>query len=340
MTEKKTSSVFISHGSKDGDFVRWLVAELERHGIDTWVDHHQLRPGDSLYVTISDGLAKADRFIIVLSEASITSPWVNRELYAALNRETREGRPIIIPLILEQVIIPTFIEDRKYADFSDPDNRVEALKELIGAFGVEFRETKEGVKTGAPLHPDQSSPDLSSVTEVPDPHSNNIPGPDGRKLAIVGISVIVLIMGIVAFSLRSWSDGGNSVDPNTNRSTPYLSETPNTSNPDHRIGYTGRLTRDMVLRETPGGLDSIRKIGVHYQGARVKILDVQPAVDTKGNTFGWYKVQITAYGVSMDPKKGNQGKDPGSSDVGWIHSYPNISQNNTVQRVNSVQFDN
>jgi hypothetical protein len=54
----------------------------------------------------------------------------------------------------------------------------------------------------------------------------------------------------------------------------------------------------------------------------------------------WYKIEVTSYGNSMDPAKyGEYGKDPGSGDVGWINSYPEVFEGNRRVRRTSIDFD-
>jgi hypothetical protein len=169
-----------------------------------------------------------------------------------------------------------------------------------------------------------------------------MPNADTKRIGIVvgGLAVLTVVITI-AFSLA-----GERNRPGTNSSqtpskpAPVIIGTPNTAKSDSRIGKTGRLTRDINLRSVPGGLDASQKVGTQYKDARVKILDITPVTDSKGNTFDWYRIQVTAYGKSMDGSNGDQPKDPGSVDVGWIHSYPNVSLNSTEQRAYSIIFDN
>jgi tetratricopeptide (TPR) repeat protein len=159
----KKPSVFLSHSSKDNEFALWLASEIRTHGIEVWLDEHKLRPGDPLYAKIGDGLITSDHFIIVLSKNSIDSPWVTQELYIAQNREIKEKRQdIIIPVLLEQVAVPPFIEHKKYADFTSKENFEAQLGNLLEVFGVEFRqsEQKERGKRPAKLYPNQFLPDL------------------------------------------------------------------------------------------------------------------------------------------------------------------------------------
>jgi hypothetical protein len=34
--------IFVSYARPDGDFVDQLVAALQRHGLETWVDRHRI----------------------------------------------------------------------------------------------------------------------------------------------------------------------------------------------------------------------------------------------------------------------------------------------------------
>lgn len=160
---EKISSVFISHSSKDNEFALWLAGELRKYGVKVWMDAHKLRPGDPLYGTIGPALKEADHFIIILSRSSIDSPWVELELEVALIREKKEKkRNIIIPVLLENVEVPTFIENKKYSDFTSRDNFEYELGDLLGVFGIAPDEITEKGKTSkkARLHPDNFLPDL------------------------------------------------------------------------------------------------------------------------------------------------------------------------------------
>lgn len=162
MPRKKTSSVFISHSSKDNEFALWLADELKKHGIKVWLDAHKLKPGDPLYGAIGPALKEADHFIIILSGNSIESPWVERELEAAMNRETKEKvRNIIIPVKLEDVEVPIFIEHKKYADFTSENKYDDELATVLEVFGIKVKKSvpPPPVKKAA-LYPNQFLPNL------------------------------------------------------------------------------------------------------------------------------------------------------------------------------------
>ena len=110
-------SVFMSHCSKDKNFARKLTNRLKEDCIKVWLDEAELNVGDSLLGKIGDAINSTDFLIVVLSNDSIKSTWVQNELKVALNREFEENRVVVLPILIEQVEIPPFLRDKLYADF-------------------------------------------------------------------------------------------------------------------------------------------------------------------------------------------------------------------------------
>jgi hypothetical protein len=54
--------VFLSHAWEDKEFVARLDASICAEGFETWLDAHQLVPGDDLPGKISEALAQAGVF--------------------------------------------------------------------------------------------------------------------------------------------------------------------------------------------------------------------------------------------------------------------------------------
>lgn len=102
--EDPAPRAFVSHASEDKDgFVIPFATELRAAGVDAWVDQWEMGPGDSLVQRIFDeGIARADVFIVVLSEISVTKPWVREELDAGVVRRITTGRATrLIPVLLD-----------------------------------------------------------------------------------------------------------------------------------------------------------------------------------------------------------------------------------------------
>jgi hypothetical protein len=122
---------FLSHSSLDKPFIRQLAADLSASGIDVWLDEQRIRVGDSIPEKIAQGLAGSDFFLIGISEHSINSAWVQKELNNALVTEVQRRKVHIMPLKLDDSTMPAIIADKKYADFSK--SYKDGLSDLIAA---------------------------------------------------------------------------------------------------------------------------------------------------------------------------------------------------------------
>jgi len=129
------SSVFLSHSHADKPFARKLAADLRVAGHSVWIDEAEINVGDSLVERIRDGLDQVEYVAGILSTSSIASPWVTRELDIASNREMREKRVVVLPLLLHKVPLPGFLEGKFYADFTEEDRYSDALKLLLRTLG-------------------------------------------------------------------------------------------------------------------------------------------------------------------------------------------------------------
>lgn len=97
---KTFQSVFISHSQKDIEFVTLLNTSLRDKGIRTWFSHEDLEFGEKIHEAIFSAIDSFDRLIIVLSENSMQSNWVNSELHRAMKRQKAEGRDVLFPISL------------------------------------------------------------------------------------------------------------------------------------------------------------------------------------------------------------------------------------------------
>ncbi len=95
---------FISHSTKDDEFVKELRKHLEILGIGTWVDSRELIAGDKLDPGIEKAIEEADAFFVVFSVNAFSSAWIKKEVELALKTQKKKGDTFrIIPLMLEKV---------------------------------------------------------------------------------------------------------------------------------------------------------------------------------------------------------------------------------------------
>lgn len=125
------SSIFLSHSSADKPFVRKLAADIHRNGFYAWVDEAEIKLGDSLIGKIEEGIENTDYLGVVISSNSIKSEWVTREVRIALNQEIHGKRVKVLPILLENVNIPSFLLDKKYADFTTEEKYKSSLQLIL-----------------------------------------------------------------------------------------------------------------------------------------------------------------------------------------------------------------
>lgn len=131
-----TTSIFLSHTAADKPFVRNLAQKLESNNVIVWLDEAEIKVGDSLIDKISEGIEGSEYLGVVLSPRSVESPWVKRELNIALTEEINGCRLKVLPIIYETCKYPSFLKDKRYADFTGRVPEAEALSLLLRSMGV------------------------------------------------------------------------------------------------------------------------------------------------------------------------------------------------------------
>jgi hypothetical protein len=100
----KYISTFISHSAVNNDEAQRCKKVLQDGGFSAFQYGDSLRPGDPIAEELRKKITNCHFFMLVISEHSLNSPWVQRELGLALSlqKEHRGYRPIIIPLYAKE----------------------------------------------------------------------------------------------------------------------------------------------------------------------------------------------------------------------------------------------
>ncbi len=89
----ETKSVFISYSSKDADIVREVVQELKDADIDYWKAPEMIPAGSNYAREIPKAIAECTAFVLIISDDSQNSIWVEKEVDCAIN-----NRKTIVPI--------------------------------------------------------------------------------------------------------------------------------------------------------------------------------------------------------------------------------------------------
>jgi TIR domain/Pentapeptide repeats (8 copies) len=96
-------SCFISHSSKDQAFADRLHSRMVQEKLRAWYAPEDMRGGRKNVDQIDQAIRIHEKFLLVLSEPSMQSAWVETELRAALQRERRESRQSLFPIRLSSM---------------------------------------------------------------------------------------------------------------------------------------------------------------------------------------------------------------------------------------------
>lgn len=135
-------SVFISYGGPDEAVARKFYTFLKSKGVRCFFFPETAIPGKRLHRTMSEGINKFERILLLCSKDSLTRKGVLNEIEQVLIREAAEGgSELIIPITLDDFIFSTWkpkrrdialqLRARVVADFSTAtDNRRRFNREM------------------------------------------------------------------------------------------------------------------------------------------------------------------------------------------------------------------
>ena len=101
----KYYTCFISYSSQDNTFSHRLYADLQQHNVRCWFAPEDMKTGDKLRQRIDQSIRLYDKLLLVLSQHSIQSTWVEFEVEAALAQERSSNRLVLFPVRLDDAIL-------------------------------------------------------------------------------------------------------------------------------------------------------------------------------------------------------------------------------------------
>lgn len=138
-------SCFISYSSTDQGFAERLYADLQARGVRCWYAPEDMKTGDVIRSRIDEAIQVHDKLLLVLSQHSVESSWVEKEVETAFEKERQQKRHVLFPVRLDDVVMQTstsWAADirrmRHITDFSDWKNHDAYQK----AFGRLLRDLK------------------------------------------------------------------------------------------------------------------------------------------------------------------------------------------------------
>lgn len=126
------AKIFISYATEDASVAEIISAALEALGLEPWVAHLRVAPGDSFVSKIDEALTDAGYVLLLVSRSSCASDWVSREWTSALAR----GKSVILPVILDTAPVPALLSSTLHVRMAG--RMAEGVAELVTFFRREF----------------------------------------------------------------------------------------------------------------------------------------------------------------------------------------------------------
>lgn len=98
-------SCFISYSSNDDEFAKRLHADLQDNGVRCWFAPEDLKIGERIRPGIDEAIRLHDKLLLILSEHSVSSQWVEQEVETALERERKQKRTSLFPIRLDDAVM-------------------------------------------------------------------------------------------------------------------------------------------------------------------------------------------------------------------------------------------
>jgi uncharacterized protein YjbI with pentapeptide repeats len=123
-------SCFISYSSHDEALAQRLHTDLQDKGVRCWFAPEDLQIGDEFRSVIDASIHRYDRLLLILSEYSVQSRWVQKEVETAFEKEGKEHRVVLFPVRIDEAVMQSAVgwaadirRQRHISDFRQWEDR-------------------------------------------------------------------------------------------------------------------------------------------------------------------------------------------------------------------------
>jgi hypothetical protein len=164
--------VFISYRSIDRPWAMNLYDVLAQHGYKAYIDQTALPAGSNLRSRLQDALAKSQSGVLIWSDATRDSEWVEKEWNALDDMSSSKQGFYFVPVVLDKSELPLFVKQRVYLDFSsypDGPNGSDLMRLLHGIAGVPLSDAAAKFALELDQAAKQAANDVDAAIFIKDP---------------------------------------------------------------------------------------------------------------------------------------------------------------------------
>src|SRR5664280_308188 len=109
-------TVFLSHSTKDGDFVEKLALALDASGFTPWRCEVDIDKGANFVSKINEGLAQSDVALLVWSPDAANSAWTEQEWTSLLAQQVAEHKIRLAIVMLREHPLPLLLRTSNWIE--------------------------------------------------------------------------------------------------------------------------------------------------------------------------------------------------------------------------------
>lgn len=99
------NSCFVSYSAQDDEFAWKVYLDLQHQGVPCWFAPERLKIGAPIRSSLDDAIHLQDKLLVVLSENSVKSAWVEKEVETAFDIECKQDRIVLFPIRLDDAVM-------------------------------------------------------------------------------------------------------------------------------------------------------------------------------------------------------------------------------------------
>ena len=100
-------SCFISYSHKNDEFAKRLHSRMREEGLRVWFAPEDLKIGEKIRPGIDEAIRIYDKLLLILTEQSIESKWVEDEVESAFEKEANQNKTVLFPIRLDNAVMET-----------------------------------------------------------------------------------------------------------------------------------------------------------------------------------------------------------------------------------------
>jgi hypothetical protein len=159
--------VFLSHSTKDKQFVQALAAELEAENIQSWICEVDVEFGGNFVAKIEEGLRDADLAVLFWSPEAARSDWTQLEWTSVTAREISESRTRLGIVLLRDCSLPELLRTKHRIEAqTDPEKGRHETVAWIKRLGDMRRIAETSARAVFLLPPPQDFVDRTETLEM------------------------------------------------------------------------------------------------------------------------------------------------------------------------------